>query len=87
MCTAEFISTTVQQGSKNKAFCFRMDTAVYSAVQPSNAEGALILKLLMAVGGKHDAEDAEDANTLNSEAVTQQVHMAMNSIVYTIYLC
>lgn len=61
-----------------------MDTAVYSAVQPSNAEGALTLRLLMAVGGKRDAEDA---NTLNSEVVTQRVHTAMNFIVYTIYLC
>lgn len=84
MCTAEFISTTVRHGSTNKAFCFRMDTAVYSAVQPSNAACALILRLLMAVGGKRDAEDA---NTLSSQVVTQQVHMAMNFIVYTIYLC
>lgn len=61
-----------------------MDTAVYSAVQPSNAEGALMLRVLMAVGGQHGAEDA---NTLNSEVVTRQVHMAMNFILYTAYLC
>lgn len=68
MCTAEFISTMVHQGSTDKAFFFRMDTAVYSAVQPSNAEGALMLRLLTAVGGKHDAEDA---NTSNAQVVTQ----------------